>query len=62
MKWLEGSDPTWHKKVLAKLEEKYPEIAAEVWGEVIDKNAEEQIRLRKMRDLNIPDAGNSGTH
>lgn len=62
MKWIDTSDPSWYKRVLTKLEEKYPIIAEQVWSEAVSDNAAEQEHRRNLAELNMPDAGNSGTH
>lgn len=53
--WVENSDPSWHKSVLLKLEEKYPGIAAEIWSETIAENAkqleEHAESVRRGREL-----------
>jgi 2-iminoacetate synthase ThiH len=60
---LLGVHPQWYLPVLMKLEEKYPEIADEVWSECVFDNVRSQGRLvieDEMQELR--DTGNSGSH
>lgn len=49
-RWIENAHPDWYQRVLRKLEEKYPEIADEVWSEAISDNAREQVQEQASRE------------